>query len=108
MNDWPWVFRALWNPVEALDLRDNNNNPDHSKILPWMLLMVAMIFHAVGIPFTWWELTTLGSLAYGYGAWRTFLKAKSVTGTFTDKVENIAIHVTERRDIAEGIDPTRD
>lgn len=111
MNDWPWLLRALWNPIEALDLRDNDDKPDHGKVLPWILLMAAIVFHAMGIPFAWWELTALGSLAYGYGAWRTFLKAKSVSGTFTESVQRTSIHthsITERRDPSEGIEPTKD
>jgi hypothetical protein len=105
MKNWPWLLRALWNPVDALDLRDKADQPDHAKIVPWILLMISIVFHAVGIPFTWWELTTLGSLAYGYGAWRTFLQAKNVTGNFASSITHT---ITEKRDPAAGIQPTKD
>lgn len=106
---WPWLLRALWNPVEALDLRDKNDKTDHAKVVPWILLMVSIVFHALGIPFTWWELTALGSMAYGYGAWRTFLQSRNVAGTFTEKVDHVVTHtIAERRDHAAGIEPTKD
>lgn len=110
---WPWLCRALWNPVDALDLRDKDDRPDHGKIVPWTLLVVAIVYHAVGIPFTWWELTALGSLAYGFAAWRTFLQARNVVGTFdASKVETLEDSVrrtiTETRDTKLGIEPTQD
>lgn len=114
MPKWPWLLRAVYDPVTALDLRDKNDNPDHSKIIPWMLLVVAVVFHALGMPFTWWELTTLGSLAFGHSVWRQFLASRNVTGSFnTNKSANTVESITrtftsEGRDPAAGIDPTGD
>jgi hypothetical protein len=115
---WPWIIRVLWNPVEALDLTDNEGKPDHGKILPAILLVSAITLQFLGKQYAIGILVVLGSLAYGYGAWRTFLKSKSVTGTFsevakTEKVEvdikqELTQRIIEKRDHDEGFEPTED
>jgi hypothetical protein len=114
----PWIVRLLWDPVETLDLVDSDGRPDHGKVLPAILLFSAILYQYLAIPYAIGALVVLGSLAYGYGAWRAFLKSKSVTGTFSEETKSekveVDIHqeITERilknRDSEAGIDPTDD
>lgn len=100
----PWVARLLWDPVSALDLRDKTDKPDHAKIVPFLFLTFACAAHFV-TPLSWWELLALGSLSFGYGAWRTFLSSRAVSGTF-NQTETITRTIVEQRDAAKGIQPT--
>lgn len=81
LYDRVYWLQLLCHPVEALDLTDPAGKPDHGKILPAVLLVCAIVAQFAGTPFPATALIVLGSLAYGYGAWRSFLKAKAVTGT---------------------------
>jgi hypothetical protein len=104
----PWVVRAVWEPVRELDLLDKNDKPDHGKIVPFLFLIAAFTAHFF-LPLTWWELSALGSLSFGYGAWRTFLTSKTVSGTFntsTNTSTSVIHTITERRDPEKGIEPT--
>ena len=106
---WPWLLRALWNPVIGFDLLDNKGHADHGKIIPWAFLVFACVMAAVGRNLSWYELLALGSLSFGSGAWRTFLKSRVVSGTFTDahvRTETITKStIRTERDVAAGIDP---
>lgn len=112
----PWILKAIWNPVQHIDLRDAKGDPDHSKIVPWLFLITACVFHVIGKPFTWYELVALGSLCYGWAGWRAFLKSRTLTGTATanftrseqEHVSRTEVVVREERDFAAGIDPTED
>lgn len=105
----PWVFKAVWNPIDWFDLRDRKDQVDHGKVIPWAFLVVAVVAHFAGVPFAWWELLALGSLSFGYGAWRTFLQSRSVTGQFTHQVSEVTQRIIqERRDHNAGIEPTED
>lgn len=105
----PWLVRAVWDPVDACDLVDKQGKADHGKVVPFLFLVVACVLHVLGMPFSWYELLALGSLSFGYGAWRTFLASRAVTGTFTDvntRAESKATTIVrQERDVAAGIDP---
>jgi hypothetical protein len=101
----PWLLRVVWNPVAAFDLTDGRQRTDHSKVVPWAFLVTACVFKGFGNPFEWYELLALGSMSFGYGAWRTFLKSKSITGTFEKKESLVKTVIRQERDVAEGIDP---
>lgn len=105
MTKWiPWVLRALWSPVEQLDLYDRSGKPDHSKIVPFLFLVSAVAAHFLAMPFAWWELLALGSLSFGYGAWRQFMATKAVSGTLEEKISRS--YVSPLRDAEAGVDPT--
>lgn len=109
-SNW-WVLLAT-NPLAALDLIDQRTGkPDHGKIFPAGLLVSAIIAQFKAVPFAVGSLVVLGSLAYGYGAWRTFLKSRVVTATQTDA--NINVHQTTTvvpipRDVERGVQSTVD
>lgn len=103
-----WVHLLL-DPFTALDLVDADGKPDHGKVLPAILLFAAIVAHFGHNPFTAASLIILGSLSYGYGMWRSFLKSRSVTATEqTIKQEIISRHeeILSRRDVNLGVDPT--
>lgn len=110
-----WFGSTLWgqmlyNPFHALDLTDDLGNTDHGKALPAILLISAIVAQFLGNQFSAITLTILGSLSYGYGAWRSFLKTRAVTSS--EDIKQITTHnITEtiqRRIADEGVDPTRD
>lgn len=105
-----WIHLLL-DPFTALDLVDSRGKPDHGKVLPAILLFAAILAQFIHNPFTSASLIILGSLSYGYGMWRSFLKSKTVLTTeavainkteITQRVEQIL----ERRDVNLGVDPT--
>jgi hypothetical protein len=110
LDDVWWVQLAL-NPLAALDLVDSRTGkPDHGKIWPAALLTAAIVAQFHNKPFTIAALMVLGSLAYGYGAWRTLLKSKAVTATEANT--NTTTHTTNTtitlapRDVERGVQPT--
>lgn len=88
----PFILNVLWNPVDALDLRDAEDKPDHSKIVPFITLVTVLVFTAIGIVVSPVQMMILFSASYGYGAWRTFLKSRTVTAKI------------DRREVAEKIE----
>lgn len=114
MNNNKWfVYELLMHPIRALDLVDAAGNPDHSKIMPAGLLVSAIVLQFLNRPFDHITLLELGSLSYGYGAWRTFLKSKSVTEhtqVRKEQKELKIIHETilARRLPDDGVDPTHE
>lgn len=99
LNEVWWVQLVL-NPPVALDLVDNVGKIDHGKVLPAVLLFSAIAAQFVGHAFAIGALIVLGSLAYGYGAWRAFLKSRTVTSN-----EQL---VRIERDPVAGTQPTAD
>lgn len=100
MERWPWVLRLVWNPVTALDLVDSHGQPDHGKVIPVAVVAVALVLHGIGNPLGVLELVVMVSAAYGYGAWRTFLRSRVVTGTV--QVQRFAGGVLD------GMQPTKE
>lgn len=83
-----WILSLLRNPVEALDLKDSNDRPDHGKIMGFVafigmfsLSAAHVVFDAKLLPLG--HMIALGTLAFGWPAWRTFLRARTVTITET-------------------------
>jgi hypothetical protein len=113
----PWTIpAALLDPIDSFDLTDNNGNADHSKVVPFMVIVVTLVFHAIGNPMPLWHVISLVSASFGYGSWRTFLKAKTATlaSTSADNRTDTKVNtttttlnhtITEKRDVALGIDP---
>lgn len=110
-----WFKNTLWvqllhNPFHALDLTDDLGNTDHGKALPAILLISAIVAQFLGNQFSAITLTILGSLSYGYGAWRSFLKTRAVT-SHEETRSTLTHNVTEtiqRRIAEDGVDPTHD
>lgn len=103
-----WIHLLL-DPFTALDLVDNRGKPDHGKVLPAILLFSAIVAQFRDKPFASASLIILGSLAYGYGMWRTFLKTKTVTVQEQNSTQVIISRheeILSRRDVNAGIDPT--
>jgi len=88
-----WIHLLL-DPFTALDLVDRRGKPDHGKVLPAILLFSAIVAQFLDKPFASASLIILGSLAYGYGMWRSFLKVSRHE------------EILSRRDVNAGIDPT--
>lgn len=82
----PWLLKILINPIDALDLRDERDQPDHGKIMGFFAFLILFVLIA-GYVFAGARLVplghmiVLGTLAFGWPAWRTFLKARTVTST---------------------------
>lgn len=104
-----WTLPALvLDPIDGFDLKDNKGDADHSKIVPFLVILATFVFHAVGNPMPLWHVITLVSAAFGYGSWRTFLKSKTTTLTSTTEntLSTTVNHtITETRDPVRGIDP---
>lgn len=105
-----WLHLVL-DPFTALDLTDAKGQPDHGKILPAILLLAAIVAQFLDRQFSAAVLVILGSLSYGYGAWRAFLKSRVVTATemTMNKTVNVNVkreEILARRDVDLGIDPT--
>ena len=106
MNTRFWLHLVI-DPFTALDLTDRHGNADHGKVLPAILLISAIVLQFLEKQFSVAVLITLGSLSYGYGMWRSFLKSKTVMSRETLQVNDITIEqILARRDAATGIDPT--
>lgn len=91
IEKWPWIFRLFWNPVEALDLTDDTGKPDHAKVVPVVMQGVIIVFKALGNPFSLLEMIVMLSASYGQAIWRQFLKSRTVTGTWNEKVQRTEI-----------------
>ncbi len=103
-----WIHLLL-DPFTALDLVDRRGKPDHGKVLPAILLFSAIVAQFLDKPFASASLIILGSLAYGYGMWRSFLKTKTVTVQEQNStIVSVSRHeeILSRRDVNAGIDPT--
>lgn len=108
MNKKFWLHLLL-DPFTALDLTDSSGKTDHGKVLPALLLFSAIVLQFKGNQYSAAVLIVLGSLSYGYGAWRAFLKSKTVTATEATqriKIEQRVEEILARRDVDAGIDPT--
>jgi hypothetical protein len=112
MRKWSpfFWFAALLDPVDSLDLVDNNGAPDHGKILPFLTILAAIALHVLGNPLPLPNLIVLVSAAFGYNSWRTFLKAKMYSRTETAVSTNTTVttvnhQIAEKRDASAGIDP---
>lgn len=66
-----------FDPLYWLDLRDAKGRPDHQKIIPLVVIIAAIVFHAVHNPFAWWELVVLGAIAFGPRMYGLFLRRSS-------------------------------
>lgn len=104
-----WLHLVI-DPFTALDLVDREGRPDHGKILPAILLFSAIIAQFLDKQYSLGVLIALGSLSYGYGMWRTFLRSKAATAT--EHTENVNVKIKQRyeeilskRDVENGVDP---
>jgi len=64
-------------PADWLDLRDDAGRISHQKLVLLGFLVIAILFHAIGIQFSWWELVVLGSIACGPRMFGLFLRRSS-------------------------------
>ena len=99
-----WV-QLIYNPFHAMDLTDDSGKTDHGKVLPAILLISAIVAQFLGKQFDAFILIILGSLSYGYGAWRSFLKSRN------NATQHTQITVTRKereRDLDTATDPTDD
>jgi hypothetical protein len=109
----PFVLRLIIDPVRALDLLDGHTVPDHTKIIPFVVVIMIVALKAVHNPFTVMEDTVLLTAAFGQSMWRMFLREKTLTGTVAATVnttlnETVTKQILERRDTVLGVDPTDD
>jgi hypothetical protein len=109
----PFVLRLLIDPVRALDLLDGHVTPDHTKIIPFVVVIMIVTLKAMHNPFTVMEDTVLLTAAFGQSMWRMFLREKTLTGTVTATLnttlnETVTKQILERRDTDLGVDPTHD
>lgn len=127
----PFVLRFVIDPIRALDLLDQHEIPDHTKIVPFLVIAACVALQAVGHPFGVLQMTVLCSASFGAACFRMFLRTKTVTGTATDTAkeeltatmahtvteshvetknttEQITRSILERRDPDLGVDPTHD
>jgi hypothetical protein len=88
-KNWPYVLRLIWDPVDALDLLDDTGKPDHSKVVPVVVLGIIIVFKAIALPFSLMEMVVLVSASYGQSMWRQFLKSR--TATFSERVQHTEI-----------------
>jgi hypothetical protein len=93
-----WLLLLLWNPVEALDLRDKSGAVDHGKIVgffSFMTILCVLFLYVIdkGRLLPLGHTIALISTAYGWAGWRAFLASKAATSR--EKLE------IEQRDIEE-------
>ena len=107
-----WLWMIFWDPLSAFDLRDNAGQPDHSKIAGLIAFLclygleVYLVLHQ-HIPSAW-EWLILGTLPFGWVAWRTLLKYRTVTSTTTEAVTKMLTEPDSRRDDERGDDGARE
>lgn len=102
---FPWLVQLLYNPVDALDLRDKRDVVDHGKVMGFFIFLCLMALIFAG------KLPSLGhtliivAAAYGFNMFREFLKTKSVSYQQTVN-ESIMHTIAEKRDTSTGAQPT--
>lgn len=96
----PLVLRLLWDPIEALDLVDDEGKADYAKVIPVTVIyaLLALVFvekvPSIGI------VLALLSASFGQSMFRSFLKARIVSEQATASVAYERRHTTiETRDV---------
>lgn len=111
----PFVLRLVIDPVRACDLVDYKHEPDHTKVVPFLVICAAVVLKLLNAPLTAAELLIIMSASFGASMFRMFLRSKTVTATVSDTTSRafteskITVQqVLARRDAEEGIDPTHE
>lgn len=100
-----WFLLILWDPLRALDLRDRDGNPDHSKVAGFFgFLAIYLTIFLDKLP-PLGHTVALLSVIFGWVGWRTFLKSRTVTASETRQVSDQTVRILERRDADTGVDP---
>lgn len=97
------------NPLDLFDLRDATGKVDNQKIVPLLFLVAAVVFHAIGNRFAWWELVILSAVAFGPRMYGLFLRRSSFTfggQLSTSESTSVSEQITATRDHELGIEPT--
>lgn len=94
----PFLIQFLWHPALALDLVDDNDEPDHSKIVPLLVIVSVLALHACGHPLGVIQFVATLAASYGYGMFKSFLDAKQygATATLAENVSSV-LNRTENR-----------
>lgn len=111
MRRIPFLVRLLWDPVRALDLVDNANNPDYAKIIPVIVIVWVLYLLSKGHTISVGMVITLLAASFGQSMFRSFLKARSVTSDekatlVLNRTEDIKRQIIERHDAATGTEPS--
>jgi hypothetical protein len=94
-----------YDPLYWLDLRDRDGRPDHQKIVPFVVILAAIVLHAVGQPFAWWELVVLGAIAFGPRMYGLFLRRSSFTFGASASRTDTYTETVSRQEIVKRRDP---
>lgn len=79
-----WLWLLLHDPGRALDWYNGAGHYDHAKVVPDLVLFALVVlqlvvgFSTMKLPPMGWGIIDL-SAAFGYGAWRAFLRSRTVT-----------------------------
>lgn len=105
----PFVLRAVIDPVRALDLIDDAGLPDHTKVVPFMVLVAIVVLKVLHNPFTVAEILVITPASFGAAMYRQFLRSKQLAATSVESVSTKTVRtILERRDAEDGVDPTHE
>lgn len=82
----PFILQFIWNPFMALDLTDDDDYPDHNKVLPTLaivgVLVCAVTGHALG------AVIAIGVMAasFGFPMFKAFLESKQYSASARENV----------------------
>lgn len=103
----PFVVRLMLDPVRALDLLDKHDVPDHTKIVPFVVLVGVFALKVLGNPFTIAELAIIVPASFGAAMYRSFLRSKQLHVNSSEYTSTSLIRkILDRRNADEGVDPT--
>lgn len=109
----PFVIRLAIDPVRALDLLDAHATPDHTKIVPFIVIVATVMLQLLHAPFTVAQMLVIFPASFGAAMYHRFMRYKAVTATVTDSTtksisQSTVTQILARRNAEDGIDPTHE
>jgi len=100
----PFALQFTWNPFLALDLTDDEDYPDHNKILPTLatggIFVCALAGHPLGAVVS----IAVLSASFGLSIFKQFLDSKQYSATSADEIKaSISNLSTTTRTITEQL-----
>ena len=77
-----WILLLLWDPIEALDLKDRRNGAvDHGKVVGLFGFLSFYLLIFLGKLPSVWHTIALLSAVFGWAGWRAFLSSRHTPST---------------------------
>ena len=82
----PFVLQFAWNPFMALDLIDDNDFPDHKKILPTLATGGIILLAAMGKPLSAVVAIAVLAASFGISVFKEFLQARHYAASVNEQI----------------------